>query len=112
MLPLLFLTISGCTYGKPFEYDDFNEIPEGRGVFSGRKGVFILYSSPSQTEHDALRAINRGLRPHPPGAVTAPGPPQLFFYKPLKNQRNFVFPIHEHRSQPDDPNGATGVLEE
>ena len=47
-------------------------------------------------EHDALRAINRGLRPHPPGAVTAPGPPQLFFCKPLKNKRNFVFPIHEH----------------
>ena len=40
LLSLLFLP--GCEGAKPFKYRPSSEIPEGHGLFTGKKGKFVI----------------------------------------------------------------------
>ncbi|MBF0379710.1 MAG: hypothetical protein HQL69_01755 [Magnetococcales bacterium] len=46
LLSLIILTMAlvGCSSAKPFAYEDQGEVKEGPGLFSGKKGEFIIYN--------------------------------------------------------------------
>jgi hypothetical protein len=48
VLSLLFLP--GCEGAKPFKYQPSSEIPEGHGLFTGKKGKFVIIGGDSAEE--------------------------------------------------------------
>ena len=42
---LLILSISACASMEPFEYRSDNEVREGPGLFSGKKGGLVIYDN-------------------------------------------------------------------
>ena len=59
VLLILLMTISACAGGKDFAYWSDNEVPQGKGIFSGDDGYFTIYrktAKPTDPEEKAKAA--------------------------------------------------------
>ncbi len=61
-LPLL-LFLPGCEGAKPFKYHPSSEIPEGPGLFTGKKGKFVIGGDDSADESEVEEKSSKRKRP-------------------------------------------------
>jgi hypothetical protein len=63
LLSLLFLP--GCEGAKPFKYQPSSEIPEGPGLFTGKKGKFVIIGGDGAEEMKDEEKSNGQPKPQP-----------------------------------------------
>jgi hypothetical protein len=50
------LVLGACAHTEPFEYESYNEVKPGSGVFTGEKGTWTIYRQPMPSEPQAASA--------------------------------------------------------
>lgn len=47
LIPIIALSVAGCSQWKPYKPPESTEIPEGPGLLSGEDGEFVIYRKKS-----------------------------------------------------------------
>ncbi|MGD8268072.1 MAG: hypothetical protein PVG19_02570 [Desulfobacterales bacterium] len=50
------LILGACAHTEPFEYESYNEVKPGPGVFTGEKGTWTIYRQEMPAESQAAPA--------------------------------------------------------
>ncbi len=64
---LLLLFLTGCEGAKPFKYQPSSEIPEGPGLFTGKKGKFVIIGGDGADEPKYEEKSSKQPKPQPGG---------------------------------------------
>ncbi|MDJ0809377.1 MAG: hypothetical protein QNJ48_04970 [Desulfobacterales bacterium] len=57
------LVLGACAHSEPFEYESYNEVKPGRGVFTGEKGTWTIFRQEMPAEPQTASAEAPGDRP-------------------------------------------------
>ena len=50
------LVLGACAHSEPFEYESYNEVKPGRGVFTGEKGTWTIFRQEMPAEPQTASA--------------------------------------------------------